>query len=727
MRPVLVFPVVRLVVCLVVCLAGFWPSRATAQPAAGRPIELADYYRLESAGGPALSPDGSKVAFERTYILENDNRRHSEVWLAPTDGGAPYRLTTPAFSASNPRFSPDGALLAFSSRRRLPGSSAASEDDSSVWFLRLDRPGGEAYQIPGVEGTPLWSPDGRLIAFTKATPPGPKPKPPALSEFERKIAERFKGRVFDWMQYRVDGRGYQPDPRDPLATPPDELYVVGREGGSPRRLTSLGFDVREPEWSPDGKSLVIVANAHQRDEYTYDRSDLWVVSLENGATRRLTNDGQDHGAPTWSPDGRSIAFTRQQGLTTVIARKQTHGGPVDLYVMPAQGGPPRNLTATWDLRPGPPRFSPDGRFVYFTAGAGGSTHLFRVPAAGGNVEPVTQGERRLGGLTFSRAFDRVAYLAADANHPPEVMTAPLADGRPGTERRLSHLNDGLLGQLALARTERISYPSRDGTRIEGWVVVPSGYDARRRYPLILAIHGGPHGAYGCDFSFPFQLLAAQGYLVVFTNPRGSTNYGEKFLWATWGGWGNLDSEDVLAGVDHAASRWSVDRKRLGVTGYSYGGFLTNWLVATTNRFAAAVAGAGPASWISDFATSDIPRTKESEFFGGPWEPRGRETLLRQSPVAVSRLAKASTPTMFIHGESDFRVPIEQAEQMYLALKKLRVPAKFVRYPDTSHGGWTPWNTVHRYQQELKWWDQHLKSGAAGSTVAGRETPRPAAP
>jgi dipeptidyl aminopeptidase/acylaminoacyl peptidase len=253
----------------------------------------------------------------------------------------------------------------------------------------------------------------------------------------------------------------------------------------------------------------------------------------------------------------------------------------------------------------------------------------------------------------------------------------------------------------------VRYESKDGTPIEGFVLLPPGYDPQaRRYPLILAIHGGPHGAYGYQFSFQFQLWAAKGYVVLATNPRGSTGYGEDFLWATWGGgWGNLDSEDVLAGVDFARSRYAIDETRMGVTGYSYGGFLTNWVVTHDHRFAAAISGAGISNWVSDYGTADIPRTKESEFYGPPWEDEGGSLLQRQSPI--NYIASVRTPTLFVHGESDLRVPIEQAEQMYTAYKKLRVDAKFIRYPDSYHGGWTPWNVVHRYHHELLWWDRYL--------------------
>jgi dipeptidyl aminopeptidase/acylaminoacyl peptidase len=389
----------------------------------------------------------------------------------------------------------------------------------------------------------------------------------------------------------------------------------------------------------------------------------------------------------------------------VIQSKQPHGAPTDVFTMPAEGGPMRNLTAAWDLLPGEPEWSADGRHLHFGAGAGTTGQLFRVSAAGGAVEQVTQGSRRLAGFSFSRDGTRIAYTAADSTHPAEVYSAR-ADLRD--EKKLSAVNDALLGELELRQAELLRYASRDGTPVEGLLILPKDAAARAgSVPLILSIHGGPHGAYSNDFSFQFQLWAAQGYAVLATNPRGSTGYGEKFLWATWGGgWGNLDSEDVLAGVDAALQKHAFDRTRLGVSGYSYGGFLTDWLITQTPRFAAAISGAGISNWVSDYGTADIPRTKESEFYGPPWEPKSKELLLRQSPIFYAGNVK--TPTLFLHGESDYRVPIEQAEQMYLALRKRKVPARFIRYPDTSHGGWSPWNMVHRHDQELRWWTEYLK-------------------
>ena len=649
----------------------------------GRAVNLDDYYRIQTAATPAISPDGRWVAFVRNSIIEAENQRHSEIWLSPSDGSAAaIRLTSPAFSATAPRWSPDGKLLSFRSTRK----------EGDIWFLQMDRAAGEGFQIAGVGGTPIFSPDNRWIAFTKkTTPPGSKHDPTL-------IEQRFKGRMYDWMNIRFDGRGYLTDPRDPSATPPSELYVVARDGGTPKQLTHLGVDVVSAVWRPDSGALAITADSHQRDEYSYERADLWIVDMDGGI-RRLTDDGYEYDSPSWSPDGKSLVFRRRQGLNLIIQTRQNHGAAVDVYRIAAVGGKMTNLTADWDLIPDAPACSSDSASVYFGGAVGGDTHLFRS-AANGKVERLTQGERSLGGFSFSQSFDRMAYTVADSIHPAEAFA-----GRPdgSGEIRLSGVNEKWLKEVDLNPAERIRFRSQDGTEVEGWIMLPRD---SKSPPLILSIHGGPHGAYGTHFDYEFQWLAANGYAVLYTNPRGSTGYGEKFLWATWGGWGKLDYQDVMAGVDYALDHYPLDRKRLGVTGYSYGGFLTDWIITQTTRFSAAVTGAGISNWISDYGTADIPRTKESEFYGAPWNQEAGERMRALSPI--THVGNAKTPTLFVHGEADRRVPIEEAEQMYTALKKLHVPAKFIRYPGNFHGGWPAWDMVHRYYNEAQWWQEYLR-------------------
>ena len=690
------------------------PRRAGAGAAAAmtaRTLELQDYYRIETASAPAISPDGKRVAFVRTYLIESENRRQSEIWLAPSDGStSAARITNPSFNATDPRWSPDGTLLSFTSRRRSLAATPDSAEESATWFLRMDVPAGEAFQIDGVTGAPIFSPDNHWIAFLHRAHVRPRV---AVDPMEKKLNERFKGKIYDWMNARFDQRGYLTDPRDSLATPAAELYLVPRVGGAPRAITHFIVDVQDVAWSPDSRSVALVANLHQRDEYTYERSDLFVVDLD-GKARRLTDDGYDHSSPAWAPDGKSLVVRREEGLSAAIAAKRTRGAPIDLYRVPIDAtlnetGRWRNLTPSWDLIPGRPEVDVTGQSVLFDAEVGGDRHLFRVPLAGGAVEQVTSGARRLSGFSLSANDDRLAYAATDPTHPSDVFVASLdagcVDRLTRCERRLSNVNATFLGDVRLDSATRVSFTSKDGTKVEGWLLMPPHAGAER-LPLILAIHGGPHGAYGNNFDFEMQLFAARGYAVLYTNPRGSTGYGEDFLWATWGGgWGIKDYEDVMAGVDYVLAHYPTDPKRLGVTGYSYGGFMTDWTITQTSRFAAAIAGAGISNWVSDYGTADIPRTKESEFFGAPWEAKGYELLWRQSPIHYA--ANVSTPTLFVHGEADLRVPIEQAEQMYTALKKRKVPARMVRYPDSYHGGWSAWNSVHRYWQELQWWDRWL--------------------
>jgi dipeptidyl aminopeptidase/acylaminoacyl peptidase len=329
---------------------------------------------------------------------------------------------------------------------------------------------------------------------------------------------------------------------------------------------------------------------------------------------------------------------------------------------------------------------------------------------------VTKGPRRLNGLQIDKGFTRIVYSVGVHEAPADLYSASI-DG--SGERRLTQMHDAVTGEIAFSRAERLTWPSRDGTRIEGWLMYPYGYDAARGpYPMIVTSHGGPHSATGYSFDFKDQYFAANGYFVFDTNFRSSTGYGDAFKWATWGAWGTKDGQDVISGIAYVLKRYPIDPKRLGHTGHSYGGFMTNWLITQyPDRFAAAISGAGISNWISDYGTADIYRTKETEFFGPPWDAKARAIMIRQSPITHAHRVK--TPTLFVHGEVDHRVPFEEGEQMYFALRRRGVPARMIMYKDQPHGIGGNWNNVHRMLNELAWWETYLKAGAAGTTTAGR--------
>jgi dipeptidyl aminopeptidase/acylaminoacyl peptidase len=663
---------------------------ASAQ-SASRPLAAEDYYRFRDVASPTISPDGRWVAFTLSRRIEETNTDSSEVWVVPADGSAQAsRVSRPGEDASSPEWLGDGRLQYIEANRTWAADPGAPE-----------RIVASPRRVDGAV-----SPDGRWLAVAREVTASAA-APPALSEFERRHEERFAGKRFDWLNFQRDGGPFPvPDSRDPQANPAAEIVLMPVTGDAEEReLTRLGLQPRELAWTPDGTTIVFTADTTFRDELRYGRADLWSVNL-SGELRRLTRDDRFvHRSPAISPDGRHIAFVRSFATDYVIRERLDHGGPTDLWLVPVGGGEPVNLTADWDLQAGAPMWSPDGRYLYFPAATGGARHLFRVAAAGGAVEQVTSGERRLNGLTIDSAFRRIAYLVGRHDAPPDVHVANV-DGTG--ERRLTQLHAPLLGSIALSSAERLHFESPDGTRIEGWLLLPHDYRPDGGpYPLIVNSHGGPHAASGYDFNFKHQLFAAAGYMVLETNFRSSTGYGEEFLWATWGEWGTKDGQDVVAGVDHVLANYPADPARVGTMGHSYGGFMSNWLITQyPERFAAAIVGAGISNWISDYGTADIARTKETEFYGYPWDEEPRERMIRQSPL--THAGRVRTPTLFVHGQNDQRVPYEEAEQMYTALKKLGVPAEMIIYDGQAHGIRGHWNVMHRAMNELRWWDRWLR-------------------
>ncbi len=661
------------------------------------PFQATDYYRLTALGDPRVSPDGRRIAFVVTTVVEDKDRRHSEIWTVPTDGSAPaFRYTSPATEASNPVWSPDGSLLAFTSKRE------GFDDD--VWFLRTTAPGGEAFQARGVHATPVFSGDGKWLLYSWR---GPEPDSLKKDSWRTRVSpraitrgpdpKRFDGRVYTSLPFLEDERGLVP-PRETRR--PSHLYLVPSGGGEPKQLTSGDLSQRAPGWSPDGRAIVFVQDSTDTSEVRDQvRPQLYVLTVADGAVRRLATSYVENVEPAWSPDGNAIAFICSKG----------RGEENDVCVIPAAGGTVRNLTSAWDLDPSGPAWSPDSKTVYFSAETRGNIHVFAAPATGGTVRQITMGERQLSGPTITRDGKWLAYPASDATHPTELFVAPVGRSGAGSDKRLTSFNDSLLAQLVTIPADTLWFTSVGGLSIEAFLMRPNGYRPGKSYPLILYIHGGPHWNYGNVFFPEMQLLAGQGYWVLLVNPRGSTGYGHAFTFATRGRWGMEDYQDLMKAVDVAIARGGVDTTRLGVAGGSYGGFMTNWVVGHTHRFAAAETDRSIYDWYSWYGSSDAQGLTDYEFSGPPWDADSLYRVL--SPMTYAKSIR--TPLLIVHSEDDRRTPITDGEQLFVMLRKRGVPAEFVRYPRSYHGlsrTGPPWLLVDRLERIRTWFAHWFSSG-----------------
>jgi len=660
-----------------------------------------DYYRMTSVGNVAMSPAGDMVAFVVTTVLEEENTRHREIWMQRLENGQPagepFRFTDPTEESSSPRWSRDGSLLGFSSRR--------GDDRNGVWFARVTAPGGEAFHIPGVDATPIWSPDGQWIAFTRTPrdedegedePEGRNRRegwvaPDAISN--TLDAKRFDGRVITSMRYKRDGT--QTLLPDPSIREKSQLFVVPAAGGEPRQLTNMPFSVGSVVWAPDGNTLFFGGNPEQDNEHNQvNTAELYAIDFGGGEPRLLTSNPGSESRAAVSPDGRMLAF-----VSSTAREIQSELMVVELEADGTFQGEPRMLTGAWDLAPGMPAWTPNGRALRFTAGVTGNSHLFEVSVRDGSVQQITSGDRRIGSLSTSENGRIMAYTVTDAVTPAEVFVAR-SDG--SNETRVTAFNAEWLAETIRMPAEELTWTVADGTVIEGWVVKPVGFEPGRQYPMILKIHGGPYGAYGNTFFQTFHVLSNTGFFVLYVNPRGSTGYGHAYQWATRGAWGEVDSEDFLNGVEAAIAKYpEIDPERVGVSGGSYGGYMTNWLTSTTDRFAAAVTSRSITNWESWYGDSDAQGLTDHAFFGPPWEER--ELYRRLSPI--SYVENVTAPTLIIHSENDYRTPIGDGEQWFMALMKRKIPVELVRYPRSSHGlsrTGEPWLLVDRLERMRTW-------------------------
>jgi len=667
-----------------------------AQPAK-RNFGLEDVARLKSVSDPQVSPDGSWVAYSvRTPDLKED-RNASDIWMTRWDGQESVRLTTSKDSESSPRWSPDGKYLAFLSSRD------DDNDVSQLWLL--PRTAGEAEKVTeekgGVEDFD-WSPDGRKLVLVVSDP---DPEAPSDEEKSSKKKTTKKPIVIDRYQFKLDGHGY-------LGKLRKHLSILDLATRKSEVLTTGDHDEELPAWSPDGKTIAFVSKRMDEADRT-DNWDLYAIEPRQGAApRALTTDERSDNQPdwgsrlAWSPDSKSIAYV-QGGPDKLI-----YYGLHRLAVVPAAGGAPKILTADVDLNVLSPQYTADGSAILFTLEDDQAIGLARIPAAGGPVERLVTGRSVIAG--FSAAKDRIAVQMGTALLPDEIYAVE----KGGGTRPLSKQNAGWLAEVRFGAVEETKFKSKDGTEIHGFLVKPPDYQAGKRYPTIVRVHGGPVGQFECSFDEEWHWFAANGYVVLAPNPRGSSGRGEKFQAAIYADWGNVDVQDALASVDDAVTRGIADPDRLAVGGWSYGGMLTNYLIASTQRFRAATSGAGSSNPLAGYGSDQYIREYEQEL-GQPWKNLDGWLKVSYPFVHADRI---TTPTLFLCGEEDFNMPIVGSEQMYQALRSLGVPTQLVIYPGQHHGIRKPSYVRDRLERYLAWYDKYAKTArpaAGAATTAGR--------
>ena len=695
-------------VVMAATLAG--PSGASGEEPR-RPIAETDLFRFAWAADPQVAPDGSRVAFVRVTVDRDKDDYETSIWAVPASGGEPRRLTNGPRDAW-PRWSPDGSRLLF---LRRPEPEAGKPRPNQIYLLPIA--GGEPRSLTDLpEGAsgPSWSPDGRSIAFLSGTTPDDLAKAARARAKAAPPDRESDVRVVTRAEYRLDNAGFR-DLKHPghvwtVATPPS-----GEERPSPKRLTSGPFDEADPTWSPDGRKVYFVSTRDLEPAHRLDRGALYAVPLEGGAIEPIASIAGSIASPSPSPDGRRVAF---RGMVAEPVRSYT---PPDLFVLDLSAkGPPRNLTSDFDYdigggltgdqhaprgsSPSRPGWSPDGSSLVDKVARQGRANLEAFDVATGKPSPVTSGDRDVASFAPSPDGSKLALLVLNETSLPDIY---LLDSPGSPPRRLTDLNAKLFSTLDLTAPEEFHYPSFDGRTIHAWIQKPPGFDPSKKYPLILNIHGGPHAAYGTTFSHEFQWMAAKGYVVLYPNPRGSSSYGPEFGNIIQHKYPGDDHKDLMIGVDELIRRGYVDPKRLGVTGGSGGGLLTNWAITQTDRFAAAVAQRSIADWSAWWYTADFSLFHPSWFKGAPFQDP--IDFAARSPITY--VDKVTTPLMLIEGESDLRTPpAAGGEAMFRALKALKKPAVMVRFPGESHElsrSGKPWHRVERLQHIVNWFDKYL--------------------
>ena len=645
---------------------------------------------MAPVGDPQVSPDGAKVLFTYSEVNMEEDKYDTQIWIRDLKERRPRQFTYSKENSSNPRWSPDGKMIAFTSNR--PSEEDPKEEDKKkkkAQLFVIPTDGGEARQLTRVEEgvqKPTWSPDNKNIMFLSPAFKGEK----ANEESDVKIIRRMK--------YKHDGKGFSVEKYI-------HLFVVPAKGGKVKQLTDGLYDVDAVAWSPDGKTVAFIANMDEDADKSFFR-DIYTVPAKGGEPELLWKGFGRLGALSWSPCGKYIALTgREIEDPKLVWHKNS-----ELYLMPADGGEPKCLTADFDRTVGgtDPVWSPDSKHVYVTFPHNGARNIYRVSMEG-EVEPVTEGNMTVSGFTLDESGTVIAFNASDHVKPTELY---VKDSKG--QRELTEMNKGILKKMRISEPEEFWFAASDGVRVQGWIVKPQGFRKGKKYPTLIEIHGGPRGAYGFKLDsaeHEFQVLADNGYVVVYTNPRASIGYGEQFAGLISGHWGERDYDDIMEATDHVIENYDyVDPERVGVLGGSYGGFMTNWIVGHTDRYKAAVTQRSISNWYSFHGTSDIGwmTLPTHELVNGkdPWDDL--ELCMEKSPITYVK--NMVTPLLIIHSENDYRCPMEQGEQLFIALKKLGRTVEFVRFPDEPHGlsrTGKPKHRVERLQHIIRWFDRYL--------------------
>jgi dipeptidyl aminopeptidase/acylaminoacyl peptidase len=749
------------------------PVLAAAQ-APKRAFAPNDWYRVTQVSGPQLSPDGSKVAFTVTTIPNDENRRHTEVWMASVDGsGDPVRLTSPGSDASNPRWSDDGKYLFFTSNRA--GSAGGSQ-----WILRMDVPFGEAFQSTAIRppsaapANPLRPADNSFTITTDApqqqgnafggrgggrggnagTPDGgPRPtdpndpygkmgpmaRPPQNSITKPENADRFDGMHITDAGYKANGRGFVPSTGraggrgagvqqagSAASRVVSQIYLQ-RGTAERKKITATAYSHRAVNVSPNGQYLVFSADPALRPDSIAARDSMLnrPVDIRDKARTTLPADRNEtdlffipvagceagsgctpkkvdfFGTETnamWLPDSKQLLFVGRAGRDKAAK----------LYAVSPDGGKPTEVLPGYQFEPGQITQLNDGSLVMQTQ-MGGSSGIYRLDVAGRKLTPIVSGRRVINGAVWDQRQENVVYTSTDVTHPTEVFVTNIKTGK---ETKLTSFNDKLNSEIAWSEAERFTFKSVGGLEIESWLMKPYGYEPGKKYPVVLYIHGGPHSQYNEGWFDEFQSLAGAGVAVLYTNPRGSSGYNAEFQ-LTRGRWFAEDYQDLMKAVDVVAQRADIDSTRMGVTGGSYGGVMTAWVTSHTNRFKAAQTDRMISEWTYWWGASDAQGLTENEFYGAPWQNQAMYDSL--SPIRY--VQNVRTPTLLVQSEEDHRTPMGDAELWFQALKKLNVPAEFVRYPRSNHDlsrTGEPWLLVDRLGRIRQWFTYWLITNPASA-------------